>query len=50
MVKKSEVSEVMRAMAKKRWNKTTKEERSQELRKVANARWSKKGGTSARGR
>lgn len=43
MVKKSDVSEVMRAMVKKRWAKTTKEQRSETLRKVAQARWSKKG-------
>lgn len=47
MVKKSEVSEVMRALAKKRWAQTSKQERSEFGRKVVQARWAKrkKGGT-----
>jgi hypothetical protein len=49
MVNKREVSEVMRALAKKRWAKTTKEERSEALRKTVQARWAKeKGGKDAR--
>jgi predicted transcriptional regulator len=43
MVKKSEISTVMRALVKKRWAKTSKEERSKELSKVAKARWAKRG-------
>lgn len=44
MVKKSEIAEVMRAMVRKRWQKTTKEQRAETMRKVAQARWSKKAG------
>ena len=44
MVKKSEVSEVMRALVKRRWSKTSKEQRAEAMRKVAQARWAKKRG------
>ncbi len=42
MVKKSEVSAVMRAMAKKRWAQTSKQERSEIGRKTVRARWAKR--------
>jgi hypothetical protein len=44
MVKKSEISNVMRALAKKRWAKISKEERSEALRRTVQARWAKKKG------
>jgi hypothetical protein len=39
MVKKETVSEVMRAMAKKKWAKLNKKEKSEAGRKAVAARW-----------
>ena len=39
MVKKETVSEVMRALVKRRWAKTSKKERSKAARKAVEARW-----------
>ena len=39
MVKKETVSEVMRALVKRRWAKTPKKERSEAARKAVEARW-----------
>jgi hypothetical protein len=44
MVKKSDISEVMRALVKRRWAKATKQERSEQGRKAALGRWAKKKG------
>lgn len=39
MVKKEVVSEVMRALAKKKWSKLSKEQRSEAGKKAIAARW-----------
>ena len=42
MVKKSEISEVMRALVKRRWAKVSAKERKEFGRRAAQARWAKK--------
>ena len=39
MVNKATVSEVMRALVKRRWAKTPKKERSEAARKAVEVRW-----------
>jgi len=48
-VSEREVSQVMTALAKRRWAKTTKEQRSETLRQVVKARWAKRASQKPKG-